>query len=101
MSADNWAICPKCKMSNDGERESLVKKIKDSYANVSFEQYEENVRRLHEYDLQNKNPNCTLREDYEQGIDEDGIYEVRYGCSCNKCGFEFIFTHKVNAMEVK
>ncbi len=37
-------------------------------------------------------PKCkaeeTLREDYEQWMDEEGVYNLTYRCGC-KCGFRW------------
>ena len=30
---------------------------------------------------------CSLREDYEQGVDDNGMIYIRYSCSCD-CGFD-------------
>ena len=54
MSADNWAICPKCKGH--------------------------------------------LREDYEIGMRDDGVFSVSYRSSCygkdrEGCGFTYRFKH--------
>jgi len=37
--------------------------------------------------LQEGGISCSLREDYEQGVDDDGFIFIRYSCSCD-CGFE-------------
>lgn len=60
MSADNWAVCPRC-----------------------HEQYEKDLAALEE-----KEEPTTLREDYEQGI-MDGEYYLRYSALCSKCGWEY------------
>ena len=44
-----------------------------------------------EYDsyeiLQQGNISSSLREDYEQGVDDEGLIYIRYSCSCD-CGFD-------------
>jgi len=37
--------------------------------------------------LQEGETGCSLREDYEQGVDDEGFVYIRYSCSCD-CGFE-------------
>ncbi len=39
-------------------------------------------------------PAESLREDWEIYTDEQGRFAVSYGCSCEKCGFEFSYQHK-------
>jgi len=34
------------------------------------------------------NVGCSLREDYEQGVNEDGTVYMSYDCSCDQCGFQ-------------
>lgn len=33
--------------------------------------------------------NYTMREDYQQGMDSDGIYECHYSCVCKRCRFQW------------
>jgi len=35
----------------------------------------------------------SLREDYEIGMDTDGIFYVRYTGACNSCDFKFSYKH--------
>lgn len=59
MSADNWAICPRCCEHKDGDVVG--------------------------------DPDSTLREDYELGIDHEGCFHVVYSCSCKVCKFRWQF----------
>lgn len=38
-----------------------------------------------------KNDNPRLREDYEQGITQEGEYYCYYSGVCNECGFTYHF----------
>ena len=71
MSADNWAVCPKCKIRIDKERDELIQKVSSAYVEYPRE----------------------LREDYEQGIDEDGEYGVNYRGRCKHEGCGFVFKY--------
>lgn len=86
MSADRWAICPKCKKTLNEKRDSAIRKAKASYGKVPEEDYRAAM------DAAGKPVSLeeTFREDYEQGMDEDGTYSVSYGGYCKRCGF----THK-------
>lgn len=72
MSADAWRVCPVCKGSDPHCWESL---------------------------LGEGEPKETLREDYEQYMDEEGVYHCDYHCRCTECGFKWSFKHNVRAIE--
>ena len=89
VSADSWRVCPKCGKSGDGPRAKAEKAARDSYGKDTAEEYARllDLARAMPYD----EPEETMREDYEFYY-EDGapfILNVRYGCSCKACGFEF------------
>lgn len=65
MSADNWAICPRCL---DRTRRETI----------------------HEVDIETLR---TFREDFDQGMDEDGTFSVHYKGGCATCGFSHAFVH--------
>ena len=54
---------------------------KDIIVNYNNEEYDGNEI------LQEGNVSSCLREDYEQGVDNDGFVYMIYSCSCD-CGFE-------------
>ena len=70
MSADNWAICPKCQ-----------KKLDDANLDLTLEL------------------DTTLREDFEIGMMPDGILVVRYECECHKCGFDYVYNDEADINE--
>ena len=87
MGADNWAYCPRCKKKHDIELEKLRDKTAKAYGKVSSEKYLEMLE-------QSQKPETlapSLREDYEIGIDEFGLFEVIYSGSCSQCNFHFNF----------
>ncbi len=89
MSADNWAICPKCKRLDDEKRRSFAKQIKEAYGTLPENEYLEMIGQLNDPARLEE----TLREDYEIGILNDYFY-VSYGAHCDKCGFKHSFNHK-------
>ncbi len=95
MSADNWGICPRCKERNKRELAGLAKKLVDGYGKISREDYE----KLLDQEISVSELRETLREDYELWVNEDGLFYVSYGCSCNVCGFEFNFAYEENVLE--
>jgi hypothetical protein len=83
MSADNWTTCPECSAKEKAKREAAAKRASEAYGKVSIEKH----RELCEAAQQQKPLDSTLREDYELGVDDDGVFRIDYHCSCNKCGF--------------
>ena len=86
MSADNWAICPKCKKANDKENNRRMLEAGEQYGKIPAEAFlklskEANVP----VELE-----TTLREDYEIGITETGEFYISYAGRCRDCGFEHI-----------
>lgn len=73
MSADNWAVCPRCIQKQDNWRLVLGESLRDD--------------------------DYTLREDYEVGMEANGLFSVVYTANCNKCGFSFMFKHSQVAYE--
>jgi len=89
MSADNWAICPKCKIKNDQINEKRLLDVEKKYGIISSEEYIALVKEVSEpIEIEE-----TLREDYYIGI-EDGIFEVEYSCNCSVCGFKYSFENE-------
>lgn len=92
MSADNWAICPKCLELAQDRQEALEEKLEKSYGVVSPEQY----LRLFEKSREKPKLEQTLREDYEIGILNTAEFYVRYKGACTKCGFNYEYKYDQN-----
>jgi len=89
MSADNWAICPKCKKSEDAKQEKLRKKATAAYGKVPPDEY----LKLLEAANNPQEMRETLREDYQIGVMDDGEFDIEYSAYCDKCGFKFSYKH--------
>lgn len=91
MSADNWAICPKCILIKEQEKKELSAEIDAAYGRVSQQDYLDMVARGKI--VTPLEP--TLREDYWIGLDEDNpvMFEVSYAANCSECGFKTEFHH--------
>lgn len=83
MSADNWAICPKCKAEKDESDEQ----VKNAYGVVPADEY------MYLVELSKKKLENTLREDYEIGIYDGNEFYINYTGRCSVCGFEKRFKH--------
>ena len=89
MSANNWAICPKCEEIAREVRNAAIQRVVDDYGKIPRDEYTEVVRDSErEY-----RPRSTLREDYEIGI-RNGVFEVGYRAECEVCGLSHEFHHK-------
>jgi len=88
MSADSWAICPKCKEKAKQVQADLLSRVETDYGKVPADEYLELVE-------QSKQPlelEHTLAEYWELGIWK-GKFEVSYRASCGTCGFSHKFEH--------
>jgi len=115
MSADNWTICPMCVKYTEKDKLAFLDKYKDkidsfilakiikeidrkiewikSYSEEGFEEDEEIIKLIEEreYDIEDsllcseEDSCCSVREDYEQGIDDNGKAYVIYEADCQKC----------------
>jgi len=87
MSADNWAVCPKCKTVIFDKRKSEWDKLHADYGKISESKYR---ARHADLSMLDREPFPEeLREDYEIGIGQDGKFFVSYRASCTRCKFSF------------
>ncbi len=93
MSADNWAICPKCNARKLAVRNASKQAAEDAYGKAPPSEYLE-LLRIASLPVTREQ---TLREDYGIGIDDEGNFSVDYQAGC-ACGFTFRFTHSANSM---
>lgn len=96
MSADNWAVCPKCKANKLAARDEAKRLADESYGRVDSSEY----LRLLQVSSIPVTEQETMREDYEIGIDDEGLLIVSFQASC-ECGFEFTFKHQKNVLNAK
>ena len=95
MSARNWAICPKCwtdttdlklqPESKQAEMEANIAAFTERYGEQRGQEY----RRLMLSTLEPLEPENTMREDWELGIDAEGTFYLKYTASCTKCGWKY------------
>ena len=84
MSADNWAICPKCKDKAIKAYEARVLGLAEKYGKIPPEEYIKASRDVHNVEELEE----TLREDYEFYLDDNGMFHAVY---CAGCDFSFEF----------
>ena len=91
MSATSWGDCPRCKREAQESVDRAKAAARDAYGKVPLTEYEQlQAEANRPLDLQAE----TLREDYELGINNVGVFYVSYAASCANCPFQhrFIFT---------
>lgn len=93
MSANNWAVCPRCTAEQSRDRKQRIEKARASYGRVTPEEYDKLKREAEEPFVLTQN----LREDYELGVDEDGNFSVNYRCHCQQCRFSFSYIEETVA----
>ncbi len=91
MSADNWAVCPRCSDDNQAEVDRLAEEMKKAYGKVTAEEFvaltgqfaaaRDKARDAREVGTE-------FREDYEIYGAEDGVLKIRYGGHCRMCGLD-------------
>jgi hypothetical protein len=89
MSADNWAICPRCIKRAEADRAAQIAATGASYGKVSEQEYVEAVKAIRDV---NPEDFRTFREDYEICGAKDGEVTVSYSGSCSVCGISLSFT---------
>jgi hypothetical protein len=90
MSADNWAICPKCLEIKNAEIADMNRSIDEQYGKISPRDY---LRLIKERDdLAGEKMQYVFREDYQIYMQNDGELIIRYRGCCVKCGYEKMFS---------
>ena len=97
MSADNWRICPKCLQDEREKLAKLQKKAAESYGKLSSDKWvilNQEAMADPEEKLEE-----TLREDYWQGVNADGVYGACYSCYCTVCGWKWDYKFDAQALK--
>jgi len=91
MGADNWAVCPKCREIRLSKAKSKRDSAAASYGIISATAYASLFNEAQALD--DEEPEETLREDYQVGIDSGGDFFCHYDASCGRCGYKFSYWH--------
>ena len=92
MTADNWRQCPRCIHIAEEEQDKLLKLVDESYGKVSANEYLQMVQET----KRDISVDDTLREDYQLGMDEFGVFSVEYKCHCNACGYRYEYSIEID-----
>lgn len=91
MSADNWAICPRCIKQARAEHDAAVARVMESYGQIPVEDFDAARAALKDV---NPEDYQTFREDYEFYGAEEGHVVASYHGACGKCGLSLEFKHE-------
>ena len=92
MGADNWRTCPQCEKLSKDTRNAKIEKANKQYGKISVDEFRAAIAEA-ERPVKIEE---SLREDYEQGIDDHVTYCVSFRASCSACGFKFHFSHEAS-----
>ena len=91
MSADNWAVCPRCLKAARAEQARAEEAARAAYGAAPVEEFDrlraEAAKGIDAERLR------TFREDWYIGILDDGEFRVSYKGSCNVCHLHHEFKH--------
>lgn len=90
MSADNWAMCPRCVKREADTYQERYDEVMATYGKVPVAEFD--AARSAAVD-EVRPVGATFREDYEITPLEDGEVEVHYKGRCTKCGLSLQFDH--------
>lgn len=96
MSANNWTGCPKCVAKFEEAKAKALRDAEASYGKVSPDEYRRLIAQAEAG--KREEPEDTMREDYEIGMEASGHFSVGYSASCTACGFRFRFKHERNVL---
>ncbi len=92
MSADNWAICPRCLHEAQAAATAERERVQALYGQVELEEFEKQRAALSEPDDESFR---TFREDYEIYDAETGTVQIDYRGGCTRCGTSAVYTDAV------
>lgn len=88
MSADNWAVCPKCQADRDAELAAAREVVTRAYGKVPIDEFDRLRRELADDEARNagqQNSYRTFREDYEIYDTRNGQVKIEYEGRCTDC----------------
>lgn len=88
MSADNWAVCPRCVARAKKTEADQLAKVVATYGKIpvaEFDAARATIKPVRQVDYE------TFREDYEIHGASGGVVTVDYSGHCSKCGLGLNF----------
>jgi len=98
VSADNWAVCPRCRARRQQAAQRLWDDAANAYGVVPRAEYERLYNDAVEHALHEVNDdltaNRTFREDYEVTGAADGEVVINYSGWCTECNLSLAVEHR-------
>lgn len=92
MSADNWAVCPRCLRRARARHESEERRVQALYGQIPVEEFDAERASLKPV---NEDEYRTFREDYEFWVTADtGEWFASYSGECSTCHLAHQFTRE-------
>ncbi len=87
MSADNWAVCPRCRQKELDRLGELSQQVSEGYGKLPLDEFDALRVKLAE----GPDFKSTFREDYEFYGAEEGTIEYAYSGHCSDCSLSVEF----------
>lgn len=100
MSADNWAVCPRCKAEERKRIDQLKVEVDAAYGKLGLDAFDK-LRSEYEHAIaefiqwEDETKYATFREDYEIYGADEGTVVVSYSGHCNACNCGTDFKYEV------
>ena len=91
MSADNWAVCPRCRNRHEANIAKAQLAADAAYGTKSLEEFDALRAEAEAMAALELTPHC--REDYEFFGLEDGAITAHYRADCKNCGLKVVFDY--------
>lgn len=96
MSADNWAVCPRCNLVASRAADERAAAVTTLYGKVPLEEYERaRSELLMSMSAERMGVTETFREDWEIYGAETGVVKISYRGSCLTCGLSASHEHEL------
>ena len=97
VSANNWAICPRCKADRQKAANAARLKADKAYGKVDVAEFDElraKAAELAKQAVSDGHDYRTFREDYEIWGAEEGEIFIGYSGGCSECGLTLRVEHR-------
>lgn len=98
MSADNWAVCPRCVAGARKARREALSALEAAYGAVPLEEYKAMQAAIPPQPKALED-HSNFREDYSIYNDDHGTVRVSYSGGCHVCHLQVSFDHEIDILE--
>lgn len=96
MSADNWAVCPRCLRSAKRAKDALQARITNEYGKIPIPAWDA-LRAEYDQPI-DEEALSTFREDHEFWLTQDGEWGGSYKGGCAVCGLSHEWKQSVQLL---